>query len=194
MNIPIQNGQLTYFPDFLTAPAQLRYFELLSQTLAWKQDEINIFGKRVPIPRLQAWYGDSETEYSYSGIQMQPNPWTDELLQLKEHVELTSNCHFNSMLANFYRDGMDKVGYHADDEPELGEQPVIASLSLGCTRKFTLKHNQTDEKVSIDLVGGSLLILASDTQQYYKHALMQQKKAVGGRINLTFRYTCPVGL
>lgn len=189
MSIPIKQGQLHFEPHFLAKPEQLDlYFELV-RTLAWSQDEIKVFGKQVRIPRMQAWYGDPEAEYQYSGVLMKPMPWTQSLLELKDKVEQACETRFNSVLANWYRNGMDKMGYHADNEKELGERPVIASLNLGVTRKFVLKHNNTDEKVEVQLSGGSLLVMAGDTQTFYKHTVPQQKKVNDGRINLTFRNT-----
>lgn len=186
--LPLKQGELYFEPHFLTQPQQFDLYLELTKTLNWSQDKIVIYGKQCLIPRLQAWYGDKEAEYKYSGILMQPMPWTDTLLKLKQQVEAACNCRFNSVLANFYRDGLDKMGYHADNEKELGERPTIASLNLGVTRKFVLKHNTSDEKHELTLTGGSLLVMAGDTQTYYKHAVPQQKKVHDGRINLTFRW------
>lgn len=190
--IPLNQGELYFEQHFLSLPEQLQYYYALKNALAWQQDEIKIFGKQVKIPRMQAWYGEPEALYKYSGILMAPLPWTQELFALRQRVEQACQCRFNSVLANFYRNGMDKMGYHADNERELGERPVIASLNLGVTRKFVLKHNQSDEKVELMLNGGSLLVMAGDTQTFYKHAVPQQKKVLDGRINLTFRYTWPL--
>ncbi|MFT4926121.1 MAG: alkylated DNA repair dioxygenase AlkB [Phenylobacterium sp.] len=190
-SIPIKDGELSYIHGFLDQQAQMQLFERLKQTLAWQQDEIKIYGRQMPIPRLQAWYGDSSSVYAYSGMSMIPQPWTAELAKLKQQISQAANVEFNSVLANFYRNGMDKVGYHADNEQELGQRPIIASLSLGCQRKFVLKHNISGEKVELQLGGGSLLIMAGELQQCWKHTLPQQKRVVDGRINLTFRFTYP---
>jgi alkylated DNA repair dioxygenase AlkB len=190
--IALEQGQVSYVPYFLDVFEQQQYFEELVESLAWQQDQIKIFGRLVKIPRMQAWYGDEEALYRYSGISMTPHPWTDTLMSLKALVEQACNTRFNSVLANWYRDAQDKMGYHSDNEKELGSEPIIASLSLGCTRKFTLKHKHTDEKQTLNLVGGSLLIMSGQTQQYYKHAITAQKKELDGRVNLTFRMTYPL--
>ena len=184
----LADGTIVLIDDFLRQSEADHYYRLLAQGLAWRQDEITIFGKKVKIPRLQAWYGDENTAYCYSGLLMQPKPWTPELLTLKDMVQECCGSTFNSVLANFYRHGNDKMGYHSDDEPELGSNPVIASLSLGCTRRFVFKHKHTDEKLALDLPSGSLLVMKGQTQQHYKHAIMMRKSLTQGRINLTFRY------
>lgn len=202
--IPIRDGELSYIPGFVNEDSQMALFERLKQTLAWQQDEIKVYGRVHPIPRLQAWYGDKEALYRYSGMLMTPNTWTDELQVLRQQVSVACQSEFNSVLANYYRDGMDKMGYHSDNEKALGQRPVIASLSLGCPRKFVLKHHLYDnlgddkggqkdgDKIELQLAGGSLLVMKGDTQHYWKHAVPQQKRITQGRINLTFRYTMPV--
>lgn len=184
----LADGQIHLIDDFLRQSQADHYYQALQQSLLWQQDELTIFGKTHKIPRLQAWYGDEHTAYEYSGLMMEPHPWTPELLALKQMVEMVCNNSFNSVLGNYYRNGDDKMGYHSDDEPELGDKPVIASLSLGAERRFVLKHKHTDEKLALDLPSGSLLIMAGQTQQYYKHAIMARKRLMQGRINLTFRY------
>lgn len=155
--------------------------------LDWRQDEITLYGKQVLIPRLQAWYGDEDSFYQYSGLSLTPLPWTESLLQLKKRVEQTCDTSFNSMLANCYRDEKDSVAWHSDDEPELGRQPIIASLSFGAERVFQLKHKMTGERFKLPLQSGSLLIMAGNTQQYWLHAVPKQQRHSGARINLTFR-------
>lgn len=184
----LKDGQIHLIDDFLRPSQADYYYQTLQDTLLWQQDEIVVYGKKHKIPRLQAWYGDENTAYEYSGLMMQPNPWTAELFELKQMIEMSCNSTFNSVLGNYYRDGNDKMGYHSDDEPELGQRPVIASLSLGTNRRFVFKHKQTDEKLALDLPSGSLLIMAGQTQQFYKHAIMARKNLAHGRINLTFRY------
>lgn len=190
--IAIEDGQLGYLAEFMNPDSQMQMFERLSQTLAWQQDNIKIFGRSVAIPRLQAWYGDKQAQYRYSGILMTPHDWTDELKALQ--LQISQLCHspFNSVMANFYRDGLDKMGYHSDNEKELGDEPTIVSFNLGATRKFVLKHQHTGQKIELLLPGGSLLVMAGKVQQYYKHAVPQQKRVTDGRINLTFRYTHPL--
>ena len=146
-----------------------------------------MFGKQIPSPRLVAWYGEKEAAYRYSGILHQPNPWLPELLSIKEIIEQKFNLQFNSVLANLYRNKSDSMGYHADNEIELGKNPIIASLSLGVTRKFNLKHKKSKTLHKMTLTNGSLLIMSGDTQNNWYHSVPKQKKATAERINLTFR-------
>ena len=132
----LQQGQLSYIPQFLSLQQASHFYAELTTSLQWKQEQIKMFGRLVTIPRLQAWYGDSNASYRYSGLAMQPLPWTDELRQLKQLVSQHCQLEFNSVLVNWYRDGADKMGYHSDDEKELGTRPVIASLSLGACRRL----------------------------------------------------------
>jgi alkylated DNA repair dioxygenase AlkB len=163
-------------------------FTQLTQTLNWKQDEMRIAGKVIPIPRLQAWYGDAESQYGYSGISLPPLSWTSELLEIKEKIESVTQCRFNSVLANYYRDGKDSVAWHQDNEPELGHNPVIASLSLGETRQFQLRHTtQKYPTIKLNLPHNALLLMSGDTQTNWYHQIPKTKKMVGPRINLTFR-------
>jgi len=157
----------------------------LETEIDWQQDYLQMYGKRVAIPRLQAWYGDKD--YSYSGMILTAKPWLPVLLELKQQVENKCQTPFNAVLANLYRDQNDTVGWHSDDEAELGKDPVIASLSLGDERNFQLKHKYSGEKLTIPLTSGSLLIMAGATQHYWQHALPRTKKVKSPRINLTFR-------
>lgn len=189
----LEDGQIHLHPQWLSMSQANQYYQVLLDTLAWRQDQITIFGKTSFIPRLQAWYGDSQANYQYSGLTMIPKKWTSDLLELKHRIrdycqlQLQQPVDFNSVLANYYRDGADKMGYHSDDEDELGTDPVIASLSLGCKRRFVFKHKRTKEKLVLDLPPGSLLLMFGQTQQYYKHGIMASKRQLAGRINLTFR-------
>src|SRR5262249_4942967 len=144
---------------------------------------------RHPFPRLTAWYADPGIRYTYSGVTHQPLAWPDFVLPVKAKIEQGASQPFNSLLLNYYRSGKDSIGFHADDEPELGTNPLIASLALGATRSFILKHNQTREKVTIDLTHGSLLIMAGTCQHFWKHGIPKTETEVGERINLTFRKT-----
>jgi len=146
-----------------------------------------MYGKRVAIPRLQAWYGDKGMDYSYSGIILTAKPWPPVLLELKQQVENKCQSSFNAVLANLYRDQDDTVGWHSDDETELGKNPVIASVSFGDERNFQLKHKDSGEKLTIPLTSGSLLVMAGETQHYWQHCLPRTKKMKSSRINLTFR-------
>lgn len=163
-------------------------FASLKADTPWRQDVIKMWGKEIPIPRLQQWYGDNSKTYTWSGIKLQPLPWTEALLKIKEKIEAVSDLKFNSVLLNYYRNGKDSVGWHSDSEKELGANPFIASLSLGVTRNFQLKANWDDNlKLSIPLTNGSLLLMKSGVQQNWKHQIPKQPLILGERINLTFR-------
>ena len=188
-DIPLEDGELTFYDQFLNVEEAHNCFALLRKNLAWRQDSIKMYGKELLIPRLQAWYGDQSARYKYSGILLEPLAWTPTLLELKKRVEKACNTKFNSVLVNLYRDGKDSMGWHSDDEPELGKNPVIASLSLGATRRFSFRHRQQKDlaKIRMDLLDGSLLIMRGKTQHYWQHSLPKTAKKVGERINLTFR-------
>ncbi|MEM6343248.1 MAG: alpha-ketoglutarate-dependent dioxygenase AlkB [Bacteroidota bacterium] len=188
-SIPIEDGKLVYDPDFLGAVERRSLREHLIEHVAWRQEPIKIFGKEVMQPRLTAWYGDPGTAYSYSGIVMEPLPWTEPLAEIKKRIEDFAGAPFNSVLLNYYRDGQDSMGWHSDNEPELGPNPVIASLSLGGVRRFHLKHRKRKdlETRRMDLLDGSLLVMGGALQHHWLHQISKTKKAVAGRINLTFR-------
>ena len=149
-----------------------------------------MYGKENPVPRLEAWYGDPGKSYAYSGIQMDPIPWTDELKEIKRTIELESGIKFNSVLINFYRDGKDRVAWHSDDEKELGQNPAIGSVSFGAERIFKLRHKKyksNNLKQSIMLGNGSFLLMEGATQHHWMHEIPRTAKIIGPRINLTFR-------
>lgn len=187
----LQDGELLYFPQFIGTQEADDYLAVLQQTLQWQQDEMVIYGRSVAIPRLQAWYGDSDARYSYSGIDMLPTLWTDELLALKKRCEHQLTCQFNSVLANRYRDGNDSVGLHADDEVELGVNPVIAALSFGQTRTLNFRHKNTKTSLSLPLEHGSLLVMSGATQRFWHHGINKSKRPMIERISLTFRRIYP---
>ena len=183
--IPLLDGcSLTYWPCFIANHQQ--YFKRLLAQLHWQQNQLRFAGKTHDIPRLEAFYADAGLHYSYSGQSMQVQPWQPLLSELKNQVMAHTASHFNAVLCNYYRDGNDSVSYHADDEPELGSDPIIASLSFGAQRRFHVKHNVTGARVSIDLASGSLLLMNKGVQKKYKHAVNKVKQA-DPRINLTFR-------
>jgi alkylated DNA repair dioxygenase AlkB len=182
----VPNGRLFWMPDFIAADEALSLFLALRQDVEWRQDHIQLFGKSHPIPRLQAWYGDKP--YRYSNLMMDPKPWLPLLLTLKQRCEQVAHSEFNSVLVNLYRDGKDSNGWHSDNEPELGAQPSIASLSLGEVRTFHLKHKKTKQKITLELTPGSLLIMSGDTQRYWQHCVPKTRRVKQERINLTFRY------
>jgi alkylated DNA repair dioxygenase AlkB len=172
----------------LPLPSEALLDELVLHT-PWRLEPITVWGKTHWQPRLMAWYGDPASRYTYSGIALQPLPWTPRLLEIKAAVEAASSERFNSVLLNLYRNERDSMGMHSDDEPELGPQPVIASLSLGQERALVFKHKtRADLKsVSVLLASGSLLLMRGDTQQHWKHGINKSAKPIGPRLNLTFR-------
>jgi len=161
----------------------------LIATTPWRQEQIKIYGKLYLQPRLSAWYGDQGLDYGYSGIQLSALPWTDLLAGIKARVESVAGQGFNSVLINYYRDQNDSMGMHSDDEVELGEQPVIASLTLGAKRNFVLRHKYRKDidSVRLALGSGNLLIMKGDTQACWKHGIPKQRNYCDPRLNLTFR-------
>jgi alkylated DNA repair dioxygenase AlkB len=172
-----------YRPGWLPSPTEA--FDELSRAIAWEQREITIFGRTVPTPRLTAWMGDAA--YRYSGIVNEPKPWPTALARIRDRLAIQLDTPFNSCLANLYRDGSDSMGYHSDDEPELGTRPTIASLSLGARRTFTLRHRASRQRWSWELGEGDLLVMSDESQSDYAHAVPKTTKPVGTRMNLTFR-------
>ena len=158
--------------------------QLIADT-AWRSQQIVLWGKRIDQPRLTAWHG--EKHYTYSGLTLRPLPFTALQLHVKAAVEAVTGDVFNSVLLNYYRDGRDSMGMHSDDEPELGPEPVIASVSFGATRPFTLKHKRTKQTVKLSLPGGSLLLMKGKTQACWQHGINKSTRVVGPRVNLTFR-------
>jgi alkylated DNA repair dioxygenase AlkB len=183
-----KDGKVVLYPNFFSIKESDRFFSDLYQSVKWKQDTIQFFGKKMPLPRLTAWYGNEGKSYTYSGIQQNPEPWNPVLKSIKSKVEEISGVTFNSVLLNLYRNGKDSVSWHSDDEPELGKNPVIASVSFGAIRRFSLKHKiHKDCKIDIDLPNGSLLLMKGQTQHYWQHQITKTSKAVQPRVNLTFR-------
>jgi alkylated DNA repair dioxygenase AlkB len=183
-------GAIIEFTEgFIQSEKSEWYFQRLLKEIEWQQDYIRLYGKSVRLPRLTAWYGDRGSSYNYSGIGMNPSPWTDLLLELKNKVESASECLFNSVLLNLYRDGGDGVAWHRDNEHELGPEPTIASLSFGFPRPFQFRHkfDRTTPKFELLLSSGSFLIMRGTTQQYWEHQIPKTKRKISSRINLTFR-------
>lgn len=184
----LPDATLEYYPDFFTDEEANVIFNKLYTEIPWLQDKITVYGKTYLQPRLTALFGSDEKPYSYSNITMYPHPWNDLLLSIKHKVETLTHENFTSVLLNLYRDGKDSNGWHADNEKELGQNPVIASVSFGAERVFQLKHNyQKDLKQQIILQNGSLLLMKGTTQHYWKHQIPKTVKPVNPRINLTFR-------
>lgn len=186
--------------DLLDAQVELRtgvlghteawdLFHLLLAQIPWRQDHITLWGQQHRIPRLHQWFGDPGLFYTWSGIEMQPQPWPDSLRVLREKLVHETGVAFNTVLANLYRDGADAVGWHADDEPELGDSPVIASISLGAQRDFQLRHRLRKDLAmrTLALPHDSLLLMRGATQRMWKHQLPRRKRVSTARINLTFR-------
>jgi alkylated DNA repair dioxygenase AlkB len=179
------DGIVRLHEEALSEAAALRLFDQLMALTPWRQEIATLMGRRVPIPRLTAWHGAAG--YVYSGIRMTPAPWNAPLLEIKAVAEACAGQAFNSVLLNLYRDGRDSVSWHADNEPGLGRNPVIASISLGATRRFQMKHRQRNERLLLDLPSGSCLVMAGATQHHWLHQVPKISRPVGPRINLTFR-------
>ncbi len=185
-NIP--DAEIEYYPNFFESSRANELFEKLKNEIPWQQDQITVFGKTHPQPRLTSLFGNQGKPYSYSSIVMQPNAWNPLLMFIKNEIELICNENFTTVLLNYYRDGKDSNGWHADNEKELGRNPVIASVSFGSMRPFHLKHNTIkDQKLKINLENGSLLIMKGTTQHFWKHQISKTAVSIGPRINLTFR-------
>lgn len=188
LDLSLPDSEILYYPNFLSALNANTYLKSLREETPWRQDDITIFGKTYPQPRLTALYANNEKSYSYSNITMRPMLFTPQLLKLKGKVEEVAGTEFTTCLINRYRTGKDSNGWHADNEKELGENPIIASVSLGAERFFHLKHN-TDPtlKYKLLLEHGSLLLMKGKTQHFWKHQIAKTAKQVDERINLTFR-------
>lgn len=188
MDLNLPDSAITYYPNFLDADAADFYFEHLKKIIPWQQDDIIVFGKVYAQPRLTALFGNNGKPYSYSSITMQPHKFNKELLEIKNRIETKSNVEFTTCLLNLYRDGKDSNGWHADNEKELGQNPVIASVTLGQERFFHLKHRtEKDLKHKLLLEHGSLLLMQGATQHNWLHQIAKTKRPIGERINLTFR-------
>ena len=185
----LPDADIEFQESFLSASEANRLFKKLEATIAWSQHRVRIFGRDYPCPRLSAWYGDASATYRYSGQTLEPKCWTAELLDLKNRVSEHCAAELNSVLLNLYRDGSDGMGWHSDDEPELGPEPLIASISAGETRKFRMRHRKRKDLParSWSLTPGSLFIMRGPTQRYWQHEVPKTKRVIHPRINLTFR-------
>lgn len=187
-DIPLRDGKLTWHADAFPPAESIALFAELRETLPWHQEELMIFGRERPVPRLVSWHGDPDARYAYSGVRHEPAPWTPALTRVREHVQQLAGSRFNSVLANLYRDGRDGMGWHSDDEPELGQNPVIASVSFGATRRFRLRHRRERTLThALELTDGSVLVMAGATQHHWQHSITKTARPVGPRINLTYR-------
>ena len=186
--LDLPDAKIIYYPQFFDKEQSDIIFAALLKDIPWQHDEIRVYGKIHPQPRLTALFGNEGKPYTYSNITMQPHPWNLLLQKLKTEIERVSDTIFTTVLLNQYRDGKDSNGWHADNEKELGINPVIASLSFGAERTFQLKHNlDKDQKKSIVLEHGSLLLMKGTTQHFWKHQIPKTAKPIGPRINATFR-------
>ena len=188
LDLGLADGEARLWPAAFGPEEASRLFDALRTGIRWRQEEVTIFGQRRLVPRLVAWHGDPGASYRYSGTEHHPEPWTPALERVRAKVRELSGVEFNAVLLNLYRDGRDGMGWHADDEPELGRDPVIASVSLGAPRRFCLRHRRRkDLKLDLELPHGSLLVMAGPMQHHWVHALPKTRRPVGERINLTFR-------
>lgn len=189
-NLAPYDGELYLSKAFYGQAESDRLFAALTSQLDWQEESIFIYGRWRKVPRLMCWYGDPDAHYQYSGVNHQPKPWLADLQTIKERVEQHCHCSFNSVLGNLYRGGQDSMGYHADNEKELGGNPLIASLSFGAERLFKLRH-RNGYQLDLPLGHGDLLVMAGSLQHHWQHALPKTKQPKTPRINLTFRKILP---
>jgi alkylated DNA repair dioxygenase AlkB len=191
-HLPLADADVRYAPCWLARDEADELFRRLQDDIPWERHRLRMFGREVDAPRLSCWIGDPGTIYMYSRSRFEPRPWPPSLLSVRAHVEQACEAPFNSVLANLYRNGDDAMGWHSDDEPELGAQPIIASVSLGAERRFRFRRRvprgmRASPPVGLALAHGSLLRMAGSTQHHYQHDLPRSTAVVGPRINLTFR-------
>lgn len=186
--IDLPDANLIYYPNWLDQQTAFDLLSLFQERLTWQQQPIRMFGRWVMQPRLTAWYGDRGAIYTYSGLRHEPLEWLPELKDMRDRLQEETGYPFNSVLCNAYRSGADSMGWHSDDEPELGINPVIASVSLGHVRRFALRHKtQPNHRYNLELENGSLLLMQGATQHHWQHSLPRTTRSVKLRINLTFR-------
>jgi alkylated DNA repair dioxygenase AlkB len=190
-DIPLQlpDAELRYEPHFLFPAEASDWLERLVAETPWEQPEVYLHGRHYPVPRLVAWYGDPEASYTYSGLTHQPLPWTPLLREIRTRVQDAVGQPLNGVLLNYYRDGQDSMGWHSDDEPELGRNPTVASLNLGATRRFDLRRKGSNRiECSLDLGHGALLVMSGPTQHHWQHQVAKTRIPCAPRLNLTFRW------
>jgi len=188
IDMKLPDSEIYYYPNFLHKKEAGLYFDILRKDIPWQQDDIKVFGKVYAQPRLTALFGNNGKPYSYSNITMQPHEFSKELLEIKKKIEVLSDAEFTTCLLNLYRDGKDSNGWHADNEKELGQNPIIASVTLGQERFFHLKHRtDNSQKHKMLLEHGSLLLMQGETQHHWLHQIPKTAKPIAERINLTFR-------
>ena len=187
-HLALPDAEVLLYHDCYPQAQADRLLKQLLETIPWQQDSLSFGGKTVPVPRLQAWFGDSTSTYAYSGLHLEPLPWSSLLQGIRQRMETIAKHEFNSVLVNYYRNGSDSVAWHRDNEKELGPDPVIASLSFGATRRFDLKHRRGKfPLIHCALHHGSLLVMAHGLQENWLHRIPKQPEVNGPRINLTFR-------
>ena len=192
VELGLPDGEFRLWPTAFDAAEADALFTELRHAIDWRREEVLIFGERRRVPRLVAWHGDPGARYTYSGTPHEPLPWTTPLERIRDRVGRLTGARFNAVLLNLYRDGRDGMGWHADDEPELGPAPHIASVSLGAARRFCLRHRRRkDRKLDLWLGHGSLLLMGGESQRHWVHAVPKTSRPVGERINLTFRQVRP---
>jgi alkylated DNA repair dioxygenase AlkB len=187
--VRMPDADVLYLPHLDLGEPATQILRRLIAEVEWRSEEVVMWGRKVRQPRLTAWYGDAGASYAYTGLQLDPRRWTPLLRDIKTRVEEAVGSTFNSVLLNYYRDNQDSIGFHSDDEPELGKRPVIASLSLGEERIFILKHKRRKDikPVHLRLASGSLLLMKGDTQHCWRHGILKESRPCGPRVNLTFR-------
>ena len=186
--VALPQADLEYWPQWVDTACANEWLQTLSSETPWTQPQIRLYGRSFRVPRLVAWYGDSNARYRYSGLLHEPLPWTPLLSHIRERVQAQVRQHLNGVLLNLYRDGQDAMGWHSDDEPELGRDPLLVSLNLGETRRFDFRHKGTSRIArSLELQHGSLLVMRGSTQHYWQHQIARTRKVSEPRLNLTFR-------
>ena len=192
--VELRDGRVRFVERLFSDAENERWFNALRDGTRWRQEEIRIFGRNRRQPRLTAWHGDTDATYCYSGLRLHPEPWTADLVAIRARIEAVSETRFNSVLLNYYRDGGDSMGWHSDDEPELGENPLIGSVSLGAARRLRMQHKADPSlQMAWNLPGGSYFEMGGALQRHWRHCVPKvvSKEGVGPRINLTFRLIKP---
>lgn len=186
-NVLPHHGEAVYYGPLFGGEEAQRYLQDLISEVAWRHDEVVMFGKRIVTARQVAWFGDQDCDYTYAGNRHTAQEWSPLLREIKEAVEVRAGVSYNSCLLNFYQDGSQGMGWHQDNEKELGPEPNIASVSLGAARRFDFRIRESGEKVSVVLETGSLLVMSGETQAFWQHQMPKSKKVSDPRVNLTFR-------
>jgi alkylated DNA repair dioxygenase AlkB len=193
VTLPMPDAEVRYTSGWLDTVDADALLQALREDVPWEVHRIRMFGREVASPRLSCWIGDAGATYTYSRTRFEPRPWTPALAALRDRLASEVGVRFNSVLANRYRDGHDAMGWHSDDEPELGPEPVIASISVGAPRTFAFRARADGQRVDLVLEHGSLLVMSGRTQHAWRHAIPRTRRPLGERVNLTFRAILPAG-